>query len=29
VLATAPMFALVGFAMRHFVSDLTEGATRL
>jgi ABC-type maltose transport system permease subunit len=24
-----PMFALVGFTMRYFVSGLTEGATKL
>jgi multiple sugar transport system permease protein len=29
VIATAPMFALVGFTMRYFVSGLTEGATKL
>jgi ABC-type glycerol-3-phosphate transport system permease component len=29
VLATAPMFALVGVTMRYFVSGLTEGATKL
>jgi ABC-type glycerol-3-phosphate transport system permease component len=29
VLATAPMFVLVGFTMRYFVSSLTEGATKL
>ena len=29
VLATAPMFVLVGFTMRYFVSGLTEGATKL
>jgi ABC-type glycerol-3-phosphate transport system permease component len=29
VLATMPMFILVGFTMRYFVSGLTEGATKL
>lgn len=29
VLATVPMFVLVGFTMRYFVSGLTEGATKL
>ena len=29
VLATAPMFLLVGLTMRYFVSGLTEGATKL
>ena len=29
VLATVPMFILVGFTMRYFVSGLTEGATKL
>ena len=29
VIATAPMFILVGFTMRYFVSGLTEGATKL
>jgi multiple sugar transport system permease protein len=29
VLATAPMFVLVGCAMRYFVSGLTEGALKL
>jgi ABC-type glycerol-3-phosphate transport system permease component len=29
VLATAPMFLLIGFTMRYFVSGLTEGATKL
>ena len=29
VIATAPMFALVGCTMRYFVSGLTEGATKL
>lgn len=29
VIATMPMFVLVGFTMRHFVSGLTEGATKL
>jgi ABC-type glycerol-3-phosphate transport system permease component len=29
VIATAPMFALIGFTMRYFVSGLTEGATKL
>ena len=29
VLATVPMFILVGFSMRYFVSGLTEGATKL
>ena len=29
VLATLPMFILVGFTMRYFVSGLTEGATKL
>ncbi|HEX6518795.1 MAG TPA: carbohydrate ABC transporter permease [Streptosporangiaceae bacterium] len=29
VIATAPMFLLVGFTMRYFVSGLTEGATKL
>jgi multiple sugar transport system permease protein len=29
ILATAPMFILVGFTMRYFVSGLTEGATKL
>jgi ABC-type glycerol-3-phosphate transport system permease component len=29
VLATAPMFVLVGFTMRYFVSGLTEGASKL
>jgi multiple sugar transport system permease protein len=29
VIATAPMFVLVGFTMRYFVSGLTEGATKL
>ena len=29
ILATAPMFVLVGFTMRYFVSGLTEGATKL
>jgi ABC-type glycerol-3-phosphate transport system permease component len=29
VIATAPMFLLVGLTMRYFVSGLTEGATKL
>jgi ABC-type glycerol-3-phosphate transport system permease component len=29
VMATVPMFILVGFTMRYFVSGLTEGATKL
>jgi ABC-type glycerol-3-phosphate transport system permease component len=29
VIATAPMFLLIGFTMRYFVSGLTEGATKL
>jgi ABC-type glycerol-3-phosphate transport system permease component len=29
VIATAPMFVLVGLTMRYFVSGLTEGATKL
>jgi ABC-type glycerol-3-phosphate transport system permease component len=29
VIATAPMFVLVGFTMRYFVSGLTEGASKL
>jgi len=29
VIATMPMFALVGVTMRYFVSGLTEGATKL
>jgi ABC-type glycerol-3-phosphate transport system permease component len=29
VVATVPMFVLVGFTMRYFVSGLTEGATKL
>jgi ABC-type glycerol-3-phosphate transport system permease component len=29
VLATTPMFVLVGFTMRYFVSGLTEGAMKL
>ena len=29
VIATAPMFALVGITMRYFVSGLTEGALKL
>ena len=29
VIATAPMFVLVGCTMRYFVSGLTEGATKL
>jgi ABC-type glycerol-3-phosphate transport system permease component len=29
VIATLPMFVLVGFTMRYFVSGLTEGATKL
>jgi ABC-type glycerol-3-phosphate transport system permease component len=29
ILATAPMFLLVGCTMRYFVSGLTEGATKL
>jgi ABC-type glycerol-3-phosphate transport system permease component len=29
VIATMPMFVLVGFTMRYFVSGLTEGATKL
>ena len=29
IIATAPMFLLVGFTMRYFVSGLTEGATKL
>jgi ABC-type glycerol-3-phosphate transport system permease component len=29
ILATAPMFLLVGFTMRYFVAGLTEGATKL
>jgi ABC-type glycerol-3-phosphate transport system permease component len=29
VLATVPMFLLVGFTMRYFVSGLTEGASKL
>jgi ABC-type glycerol-3-phosphate transport system permease component len=29
VIATVPMFALVGFTMRYFVSGLTEGALKL
>jgi ABC-type glycerol-3-phosphate transport system permease component len=29
VIATMPMFILVGFTMRYFVSGLTEGATKL
>jgi ABC-type glycerol-3-phosphate transport system permease component len=29
VIATAPMFLVIGFTMRYFVSGLTEGATKL
>jgi ABC-type glycerol-3-phosphate transport system permease component len=29
VIATVPMFVLVGFTMRYFVSGLTEGASKL
>ena len=29
VIVTAPMFLLVGFTMRYFVSGLTEGALKL
>ena len=29
VIATMPMFVLVGFTMRYFVSGLTEGAPKL
>ncbi len=29
VIATLPMFVLVGFTMRYFVSGLTEGALKL
>ena len=29
VIATVPMFVLVGFTMRYFVAGLTEGATKL
>jgi len=29
ILATAPMFLLIGITMRYFVSGLTEGATKL
>jgi ABC-type glycerol-3-phosphate transport system permease component len=29
VIATVPMFVLVGFTMRYFVSGFTEGATKL
>jgi ABC-type glycerol-3-phosphate transport system permease component len=29
IIATAPMFVLVGFTMKYFVSGLTEGATKL
>jgi ABC-type glycerol-3-phosphate transport system permease component len=29
VIATMPMFVLVGFTMKYFVSGLTEGATKL
>jgi ABC-type glycerol-3-phosphate transport system permease component len=29
VIATLPMFVLVGFTMRYFVAGLTEGATKL
>ena len=29
VVATVPMFVLVGFTMRYFVAGLTEGATKL
>ncbi len=29
VIATVPMFVLVGFTMRYFVSGLTEGALKL
>ena len=29
VIATVPMFVLVGFTMRYFVSGLTQGATKL
>ncbi len=29
VIATMPMFIIVGFTMRYFVSGLTEGATKL
>jgi ABC-type glycerol-3-phosphate transport system permease component len=29
VIATMPMFVLVGFTMRYFISGLTEGATKL
>ena len=29
VIATMPMFVLVGFTMRYFVAGLTEGATKL
>jgi ABC-type glycerol-3-phosphate transport system permease component len=29
VIATLPMFALIGLTMRYFVSGLTEGATKL
>jgi len=29
VIATAPMFLLIGCTMRYFVSGLTEGATKL
>jgi ABC-type maltose transport system permease subunit len=29
VIATLPMFVLVGLTMRYFVSGLTEGALKL
>jgi ABC-type glycerol-3-phosphate transport system permease component len=29
VIATMPMFVLIGFTMRYFVSGLTEGALKL
>ncbi|HTW08300.1 MAG TPA: hypothetical protein VME46_12360, partial [Acidimicrobiales bacterium] len=29
VIVTGPMFLLVGFSMRYFVSGLTEGALKL
>jgi ABC-type glycerol-3-phosphate transport system permease component len=29
VIATVPMFVLVGFTMRYFVSGMTEGASKL
>jgi len=29
IIATMPMFVLVGFTMRYFVSGLTEGASKL